>query len=206
VFDLDAVPLVSDDFNVLYVIDQQAGGILMVSREFPSLPARSLEDISVPEDATRIDNDLAMRSDAAAMDLAKWALLGIAGYGFLLKEMALPSSGGLLACQRYAYFLIAGCSLFAGSAALALFSKERLVRCSVYQMYILRSLKKLGNGGWSENETALLTQDLASYRAAQKKNILLASSCLRLAHGFLAFGAIATVVCFGLVLFSMTTR
>jgi len=175
----------------------------MVSAEFPSVPARSLEDISVPEDVSRIDNDLAKRSDEAAMDLAKWALLGIAGYGFLLKEMAVPSSGGLFACQRYAAVLILGAAFFAAAAAFALGSKERLIRCAVYQMYILRSLKKLENGGWSEQQTAALHADLAAYRTGQKKNIVLASRWLRLAHGCLAAGAIVTVVCFGLVLFSM---
>lgn len=175
----------------------------MASDLFPSLPARSLDDMSVPEDATRIDNELAKRSDEAAMDLAKWALLGIAGYGFLLKEMALPHSAGLLACQRYVSLLVVGAGLLAAAAAFALGSKERLIRCAVYQMYILRCMKKLGNGGWSETETAHLRKDLKNYRAVQRKNIVIASFCLRLAHGLLAAGAIVTVLCFGLVLFSM---
>jgi len=137
------------------------------------------------------------------MDLAKWALLGIAGYGFLLKEMALTNSGALLACQRFAAVLITGASFLAAAAALALGSKERLIRCAVFQIYILRSLKKLSNGGWTEQETATLNNELASYRTAQKRNIAIAALCLRLAHGFMAAGAVVTVICFGLVLFSM---
>lgn len=170
---------------------------------FPSLPARSLEDLSIPFDAMNLDNELAKRSDEAAIDLAKWALLGIGGYGFLLKEMVLPNSAGLLACQRYAGFFITGASLLAAAAAFALGSKERLIRCAVLQMYILRSLKKLGNGGWSEQEAAVLKKDLASYRTVQKKNITIASLWLRLAHGCLAAGAVVTVICFGLVVFSV---
>lgn len=171
--------------------------------DFPSIPARSLDDLSIPDDAMRIDNELAKRSDESAMDLAKWALLGIAGYGFLLKEMALPNRAGLLTCQKYAVFLITGASLLALAAAFALGSKERLIRCAVYQMNILRSLKKLGNGGWSEQQTATLHNDLTRYRTEQKKNIVIASRCLRLAHFLLAAGAIATVVCFVLIILSM---
>jgi hypothetical protein len=173
------------------------------SVDFPTLPARSLEDISIPEDAMRLDNELAKRTDDSAMDLAKWALLGIAGYGFLLKEMALPNGAALLTCQRFAWVLITGPILLAAAAASALWGKERLIKCSVYQMYILRSLKKLGNGGWSEEQTAILKKDLANYRTEQKKNISLASGCLKYAHVLLAGGAIMTVICFALVLFSM---
>jgi hypothetical protein len=64
-------------------------------------------------------------------------------------------------------------------------------------------LKKLSNGGWTEQDAALLREDLASYRTAQKKNIVIAAWCLRFAHFCLAVGAVVTVICFGLVLFSL---
>lgn len=76
--------------------------------DFPSRPARSLDDVIIPDDAIKPDNELGRRSDEAAMDLAKWALLGIAGYGFLLKEIAIQHSEGVVAGQRYAVFLITG--------------------------------------------------------------------------------------------------
>lgn len=175
----------------------------VIENEFPKLPARSLEDLRIPEDAIKLDNEIAKRSDGAAMDLAKWALLGVAGYGFLLKEVAMSSPSALLACQKFGAALIVGAFLLAASAGLALVSKERLIRCSVIQMYILRILKKLNNGGWSEQQTSILEKELANRREIQKKNIVLAERCLRYAHWLLGIGAFVTVLCFALVLFSM---
>jgi hypothetical protein len=169
----------------------------------PSRAARSLNDVTIPDDALKPDLELGKRADDTAMELARWALLGIAGYGFLLKEMAVPNSAGLLACQRYALFLLGGASLLALAAACAIITKEATIRNFSLQLVIFRTLKKLENGGWSEPDKRDLEKDLDDFRSMQRRYVGISEWSLRFAHVSLAVGAIVTVICFGLVLYSM---
>jgi hypothetical protein len=169
----------------------------------PSLPARSLADVTVPDDALKPDSELGKRTEEAAMELARWALLGIAGYGFLLKEMAMPNSEALRACQKYWFVLLVGLILLGFAAACALVSKERTILCSTFQVVIFRTLKKIENGGWSESEETLLKEDLGYFRSAQKKNVAINKWFLQFAHCFLVAGTVVTVICFGLVILSL---
>jgi hypothetical protein len=170
---------------------------------FPRLPTRSIKDFEIPENALKPDSDHATRADTSAMELSRLSLLGIAGYGFLLKEMAMPNSSAMAACQRYAWCLLMGAALLAIATSCALATRELSIRCSGIQIAILRTFTKLENGGWSDTEVATLEDELRDYRLDQRQKLNIARRCLRFAHFSLAGGAIATVISFGLVLFSL---
>src|ERR1700693_1348845 len=101
-----------------------------IPSDFPPLPTRSVKDFQIPDNAIHPDAELAKRTDDCAMELVRLSLLGIAGYGFLLREMAVGSTSGLRACQEYGVCLLAGAGLLAITAWSALWARELLVRCS----------------------------------------------------------------------------
>ena len=139
--------------------------------EYPPLAARCLKHFEIPDDAIGADTELARRTDECAMELLRLSLLGIAGYGFLLKEMALGNSAGLAACQKYAGCLLAGAGALAITATAALLTREWSVRCSAIQIMILRTYAKLESGGWAPDEENTLRKSLPPYRAEQRKKL-----------------------------------
>jgi hypothetical protein len=170
---------------------------------FPRLSTRSVKDFEIPPDAINPDSEHAKRAEDSAMELSRLSLLGIAGYGFLLKEMAMANSSGLVACQRYAVCILAGAFFFAVATTCALGTRELSIRCSAIQIAILRTFVKLENGGWSTAEMATLNEDLEQYRSNQKNKLDIARHLLWVAHLALVAGTIFTVVSFGLVLFAL---
>ena len=171
--------------------------------DFPRLSARSIKDYEIPAAAFDADADHAKRAEDSTIELSRLSLLGIAGYGFLLKEMAMANSAGLVACQKYAGCILAGAGLLGVATAFALWTRELSVRCSALQILILRTVVKLGNGGWSNAETATLNDELHNYRRNQKDKLDKARHCLLVAHLALIAGTIFTVISFGLVLFAL---
>ena len=171
---------------------------------FPRLATRSIRDFCIPDDALKPDSEHAKRADDSAMELSRLSLLGIAGYGFLLKGTAMAGGSGLAACQKYAWCLISGAALLAVATSCALATRELSVRCSTLQIAILRTFTKLENGGWSDSEVSILKLELENYRVDQRNKLKVARQCLRIAHLSLAAGAVLTVVSFGLILNAVT--
>jgi hypothetical protein len=170
---------------------------------FPTLSARSIKDFAIPNEVINPDSELAKRAEDSAMELSRLSLLGIAGYGFLLKEMAMTNSSGLEACQKYAACILLGAVLLGIATSCALATRELSIRCSVIQIAILRTVVKLENGGWSTRETATLNDELRDYRSNQKDKLDKARHCLWIAHLALIGGTAFTVISFGLVLFAL---
>src|SRR3954454_11664778 len=115
--------------------------------DFPRVPTRSIDDFRIPPDAIDSDSEHAKRAEDSAMELSRLSLLGIAGYGFLLKEMAMANSSGLAACQKYAACLLTGAALLGLATSCALATRELSIRCSAIQIAILRTFVKLKNAG-----------------------------------------------------------
>lgn len=115
----------------------------------------------------------------------------------------MANSSGLVACQRYAACLVTGAALLGLATSCALWTRELSIRCSAIQIAILRTFVKLKNGGWSDEQTKILREDLHNYRANQKRKLDIARHCLFVAHVALAAGTIVTVVSFALVLFAL---
>ncbi len=167
---------------------------------FPPLPTRCIKDFQIPDDAIHADAELSKRMDECAMQLVRLSLLGIAGYGFLIKEIAVGSTSGLEACQKSAIFIIGGAACLVLSLGLAFWARELQVRCSGLQIAILRTFGKLENGGWSEDQVGTLKASLKSYRAEQRNKLDWNRRSMRMAHMLLAIGAASAVVCFFVVL------
>ncbi|HEY4089520.1 MAG TPA: hypothetical protein VGM43_26520 [Bryobacteraceae bacterium] len=167
-----------------------------------AVAARSVNDFRIPDEAIRADADVSKRMDECAMELVRLSLLGIAGYGFLIKEIAAGFTGGLAACKNNAALIVSAAACFAITLCFAFISRELQVRCSAIQIAILRTFGKLENqtGGWSQGEIEILKSSLTSYRAEQKKKLEWNRHCMRGAHVFFAAGAIITVICFAVVL------
>ena len=173
--------------------------------EFPprNIATRSLKDFLIPGDAINPDAELGKRTDECTMELLRMSLLGIAGYGFLLKEMALSKPAALAACQRHVGLLLTGAGLLAITAGATLLTREWLVRCSTIQIMILRTFAKLENGRWTEQENCELTESISAFRNEQTKKLTWTKYSLRIAHWCLTVGAIVTVVSFGVVLLAI---
>jgi hypothetical protein len=171
--------------------------------DFPRVPTRSIDDFVIPRDAIDADSEHAKRAEESAMELSRLSLLGIAGYGFLLKEMAMANSSGLVACQKYAACLVTGAALLGLATSCALWTRELSIRCSAIQIAILRTFVKLKNGGWPAEQQKILYEDLHNYRSNQKRKLDIARHSLFVAHVALAAGTIVTVISFALVLFAL---
>jgi hypothetical protein len=162
-----------------------------------------MKDYAIPADAINADSEHAQRAADSAMELSRLSLIGIAGYGFLLKEMAMANSSGLLACQKYAACILAGIFFLGVATSCALYTRELTIRCSAIQIDILRTVTKLDNGDWSSANEKLLREDLETYRANQRHKLDRARHLLLSAHLALVAGTIFTVLSFGLVLFAL---
>ena len=146
-------------------------------------PARLLSDLDVPETVWKADFDIADRYQGFANEIMRIALLGIGGYGFLIKEL-LTSSNGL--CQT----LIRGNKIYVSMGAVSLGLSFILVLshrfysavCLYYQLLIVRSLKRLENSQWSEEEKQTEqrflkhTRDSQRYRAILSRRLLIGSA------------------------------
>jgi hypothetical protein len=57
------------------------------SAEWVTIPSRSIEDIELPEHAYKADFDMGKRGQDFSKELVRFSLFGVAGYGFLIKEI-----------------------------------------------------------------------------------------------------------------------
>ena len=77
----------------------------------------------VPEDEYKVDLELLDRYQAYSAELLRLSLLGIAGYGFLIKEVLLTDKAGKSLCQARLIesgWLLIGVVMLGASAATAL--------------------------------------------------------------------------------------
>ena len=165
-----------------------------MARENPLTPfaARSLNDLAICEDATRPDFEVASRFLDTSKELSRLALLGIAGYGFMFKEMIPKVENTLSNYQFFAMF--AGLIALGVSAGAGLYSTHLSTRCLAYQVDILRYLKRQGNAGWSAEEQAVNKLVLESRRHAQGVVVKKGKKFLVTAVAALILGMTFTVV------------
>jgi hypothetical protein len=156
--------------------------------------------LCIKEVAYQADFAQSERANDAAMELSRLALLGVAGYGFLLKEVAMANGHALNAVQQYGALIIAGATLLGLAACFALYTRELSVQCTAYQLSILRTFTKLENGGWSQSDTVSLQADLSTFRDQQRSRLRIARLTLRAAHWLLISGTLLTVLNFAVVL------
>jgi hypothetical protein len=155
--------------------------------------SQALIGLPVDERSYRVDLELQDRYTAYSAELLRLALLGIAGYGFLLRDVVLAGHApGVLAQRAHEawWLLLIGVACLGVSAALALQHRIFATGCVACIVAFLR------------HQSAGRTGEAERARASLRRNIKGASRTLRLSALALAFGAGAVVVTFGYVLWN----
>ncbi len=153
--------------------------------------ARSLIGVPVDAQAYRVDLELQDRYTAYSAEILRLALLGIAGYGFLLKDVILADrAAGSFAQRAHAVgpLLVGGVVCLGLAAALALQHRLFATGCVACIVAFLRK-NAAGRGAEADAE-----------RDALRRNLKWAGRLLRLSALALGLGAGAVVVTFGYVL------
>jgi|SRR6185312_9833089 len=165
--------------------------------------ARSLDDLSAPDDVTRPDFTLSEHYQDLSKELTRLALLGIAGYGFLIKEVAfqgertLPFLHGMV---NHSILMLGGLLALGVSAAASLRTSQVSTNCIRLQIDIVRYIKRRTNPGWSDEERVKNDRHLEKMRKTQRQIIASGRRCLRVAVTALIIGMAMTVFAFVLVL------
>jgi hypothetical protein len=161
-------------------------------------------DVSLDESAYQADFKLTELYQAFSAELVRLALLGIAGYGFLISNLALKDGvrteffGGL---QKCAPILGAGVVCLGFSTAAALAHRFFSTDCMTHQVTILRLLKRLESPNWTEEERASDAKRLLAERAGQYKDLKRCRWLLTASALLLFFGAFAVAFTFAATLF-----
>lgn len=164
-------------------------------------PARTLADIQMIGDAYAVDFAIVDRYQAFSAELARLALLGVAGYGFLISQIVAkqPTSfGATLRAQTSV--LMFGVSFLGLALALALRHRFASTQCLYDQVTILRSLGRLESARWSDEEKATERDFLERTRTRQRFASKLCHYGLLAAGLALTIGFIAVIVAFYRVL------
>ena len=158
--------------------------------------ARFLNDVEIPADAWKPDFDLADRYQGFANELMRIALLGIGGYGFLIKEI-ISKNKPLCSFIKdsYVYLCIGAISL---GICLVFVLAHRFYStfCLYYQLLIVRSLKRFENSHWSDVEKEKERLFLKDTRDTQRQEAYLSRRILIGASVFFAIGFLFVVVVF----------
>jgi hypothetical protein len=154
------------------------------------LPAKFLSDIEINDSTWKPDFDLVDRYQNFANELMRISLLGIAGYGFLIKEICMKESKYLRMLADFKMHICFGVSLLIASLGLVLIHRFLSTSCLYRQVLIMRSLKRISNDNWSDEEKEMERKFLATTRAGQRlasyrSDIILKCSCLCFGLGFL---------------------
>lgn len=171
------------------------------------IPARKLSDIELPEDSFKADFELTDRYQAFSAELVRLALLGIAGYGFLISEVLGKGEGvgsnSLSRLADHSGSLGLGVILLGLSAALALAHRFFSTGCLARQIKILRTLKRGENPQWTEQERKLDQDLLRKEREDQLRILHTCNRVLMVSVALLVGGAAAVAYVFAAILLAM---
>jgi hypothetical protein len=132
------------------------------------VPARSLSDVEIPDSSWKPDFDIADRYQNFANELMRISLLGIAGYGFLIKEVVMADDKFFPMIGEIGKHLWIGALFLAACLSLVLVHRFLSTDCLYYQSVIMRSLKRLENQHWNETEKESERLCLDEARGIQK--------------------------------------
>lgn len=173
------------------------------------IPARTLADIDVPDGAYKPDFELTDRFQGFATELLRLALLGIAGYGFLISEVLMklrladthaPSNAPPLLESSNARVLVVGILALGAAAGFALVYRLWSTSCLGRQLAIARTLKRMEQPHWDAGERAANEARLTGDRAVQRRILIWCHRCLVAAAVCLGVGTAAVVWAFGVTL------
>jgi hypothetical protein len=158
--------------------------------------ARDIKDVEIPDASWKPDFDLADRYQNFANELMRIALLGIAGYGFLLKEVYMKEAKFFSMIVDTANYIIVGSISLGLSLTLVLAHRFVSTSCLYYQILIMRGLTRIGNSNWTDKEKEDENHFLSKARKAQRKKSRLSHHILVTACIFFALGFLFVIVVF----------
>ena len=169
------------------------------------IPARTLADIQLVDDSFKADFEITDKYQAFSAELLRLALLGIAGYGFLLSHIAVKDAvptGFFGALLNHVPLLGVGVSCLGLAAGTALAHRFFSTDCLAHQITILRLLKRADNSGGTEDERIEDRKRLEKERSDQLKDLKRCELLLTASAALLFIGAIAVVYTCAATLFS----
>src|SRR5688572_13754073 len=97
------------------------------------------------------------------------ALLGLAGYGFLISQVCMKDPKLYPILKELTHYLWIGALFLGLSLSLVLAHRFLSTSCLYHQILIMRSLKRLDNSHWSEREKEKEKLFLKTARDVQRK-------------------------------------
>lgn len=167
--------------------------------------AARLSDIELPEASYKADFELGKRYGDFAKEMVRFALLGIAGYGFLIKVILTPV--GLRDLSVATLLLMTfGIACLVTSVGLGLYSGELNKTCLGMQITILRLLQRQESKHWTDPDESSVqqveewkqsnTKDLERLRQTQRKNLRRTRWAVRGTVWTLVAGILLTAIAF----------
>ncbi|MEG9434911.1 hypothetical protein JAO29_01805 [Edaphobacter sp. HDX4] len=164
------------------------------------LPARSMQDLALQDDVTRPDFELGQHDLELSKELTRLSFLGIAGYGFLIKEVVLRGDVELRALVSTKWFTVPGVILLGIAAGSSLWHAQTATHCLDLQVEICRLLQRKTNDGWEPEERSQNDEDLGTRRNEQSKVIKKKRLLLGIAVWALILGGLIVAADFGWIL------
>jgi hypothetical protein len=170
------------------------------------IPAKTLADIALSDDVFKADFEITDKYQAFSGELLRLALLGIAGYGFFIGNVALNNAQ---ASEFYAEvlnqsgLLIAGLTLLALAAAFAVAHRFFSTDCLSHQITILRILRRITSPDWSEVEKDRDRARLDDERIGQRRDLLRCRNLLIGSSVALVCGVVCSAAGFALILLGL---
>jgi len=155
--------------------------------------AKSLKDVDIPDSTWKADFDIVDRYQCLGNELMRIGLLGLAGFGFLIKEI-LPKGRPLTStCSN---FMLLASLLIVFCIVLILFHRFKSTNCLYCQILIMRSLKRLENSHWNEIEIEKEKDFIEKTRKIQRRVSMAAHCSLIIAAIFFAVGLLLIMLVF----------
>lgn len=175
------------------------------SDEDITVRATRLSDIELAEATYKADFELGKRYGDFVKEMVRFSLLGIAGYGFLIKVILTPV--GLRDLSVATLILMAsGIAFLGASAGLGLYSGELNKTCLRMQITILRLLQRQESKHWTDPDQSSMQQveewkqsnqrDLERIRGTQRVNLLRTRWAIRATVWTLFAGILLTAIAF----------
>ena len=165
------------------------------------VPAKTLADIEIAEGVYSPDFAIVDRYQAFSAELARLSLVGVAGYGFLISQLASkqPDTFGTV-LRSQTSVLMFGVTFLGLALALALRHRFASTQCLYDQVTILRSLQRLASDQWTDDEKTAERLFLERVRHKQHQAAKLCHYGLMAGGLALTVGFVAVVVAFYRVL------
>jgi hypothetical protein len=159
-------------------------------------PAKHLSDVDIPDASWKPDFDITDRYQSYANELMRLSILGIAGYGFLIKEIYMSPNRHIFNLRNQENYLLFGAIFLGLSLSFVLAHRFYSTQCLYYQIVIMRSLKRLGNHHWTDEEKKTEEHFLKKFRKTQTKLSLISHYIIYCSAIFFALGFLFVFIVF----------